>query len=466
MRNGVNLDNAAGRLGATHVLAGAIRKQWDRVHVEATVTDLATRLASGGFSGDLATAQLSTLPVSLAGVVTSSFHLSTVVPARVAAEALPLYLRAVALLRRDNSSYQPTLRLLEEASKLDSSSPLIQASLAEAWLQAFRASRDARWLRLAEDAAYRAQALHPDSVPVLLIRGQLEQATGRPENAMVAYRRATEVQPSNAEVWRHIGGAYRGMSLYTEAVAALQKSIALDDAYYGPHVDLGFTYFRMGRYADAAGEYRMAIAASPELAIAHNYLGALLLSAGKDEEAEKAIRRSIEITPAWDALHNLGIFLIYHRRDPEAIQTFEQALRLGNDAPALRINLADACRRERRREEAASHYQRALEQAQAAVAQNPRDGQARTFLAYSSARLGNATRARFEIAQATQQAPTDSQVLHMAVMTYVALGEREPALRLLESASREVLEDLNRQPDLAQFSLDPRYQQIRARLAL
>ena len=54
----------------------------------------------------------------------------------------------------------------------------------------------------------------------------------------------------------------------------------------------------------------------------------------------------------------------------------------------------------------------------------------------------------------------------MAVMTYVALGEREPALRLLESASREVLEDLNRQPDLAQFSLDPRYQQIRARLAL
>ena len=100
VRNGVNLDNAAGRLGATHVLAGAIRKQGDRVHVEATVTDLATRLASGGFSGDLATAQLSTLPVSLAGVVTSSFHLSTVVPARVAAEALLLYLRAVALLRR------------------------------------------------------------------------------------------------------------------------------------------------------------------------------------------------------------------------------------------------------------------------------------------------------------------------------------------------------------------------------
>ena len=74
-----------------------------------------------------------------------------VVPARVAAEALPLYLRAVALLRRDNSSYQPALRLLEEASKLDSSSPLIQASFAEAWLQAFRASRDARWLRPAEE---------------------------------------------------------------------------------------------------------------------------------------------------------------------------------------------------------------------------------------------------------------------------------------------------------------------------
>jgi tetratricopeptide (TPR) repeat protein len=225
------------------------------------------------FSGELGPGQLAGLPTSLPGVVTRSFHLGRVLPARIAAAALPLYLRAIALLRRDTISYREALALLEEASGLDSNSPLIQASMPEGYLQAYAAGKDPRWLRPAEEAARRAQALHPDWVPVLLTLGQLERTAGRLESSIRVFRPATEVEPENSEVWRHLGATHQGVSDYSEAIAALKKAIDLDPAYYAPHTDLGFTYFRMGRYADAAAEYRAVIAAAPDLALGYNYLG-------------------------------------------------------------------------------------------------------------------------------------------------------------------------------------------------
>ncbi len=463
LRHKVDEASAVGKLGATHVLSGSVAKSSGAMHVRAMVTDLRSRATVDHFSGDLAVDQVGGLPVSLAGLVTRSFHLAQVIPARISVAAQAPYLRAVALLRRDTVSHQEALVLLDEASRADSSSPLIQAAMAEAWLQAYSAGRDVRLLQSATDAAKRAQSLHPDSVPVLLLLGRMERESGRPEDSLPFFRRAEEVQPDSSEVWRHIGGAYQNMALYDESVAALKKSIALDPAYYAPHLDLGFTYLRTGHYSDAATEYRAVVVAAPDLALGHSYLGAALLSTGADEEAERSLRQSIELGPSRAALNNLGVLLIYRRRDPEAIQAFEQALRIGPDAAVLRVNLADACRRVGRREQALAHYRQALEQAQATVGQNPRDAQARAFLAYANLRLGSAARARFEIAQAIQMAPADFQVIRAAVMTFEALSQREPALSLLQSASREVLEDLSRQPDLAQFSQDPRYQQLRAR---
>ena len=464
LRYKVDEASALGKLGATHVLSGSVTKSGGAMHVRAVVTDLQSRVRVDQVAGDLAADQVGNLPVSLAGLVTRSFHLAQVIPARISVAAQAPYLQAVALLRRDTVSHQEVLALLEEASRIDSSSPLIQAAMAEAWLQAYFAGRDVRLLQPATDAATRAQSLHPDSVPVLLLMGTLERASGRPESSLSFFRRAGEMEPNNSEVWRKVGGAHQDVALYNEAIAALRKSIALDPAYYAPHLDLGFTYFRMGRYAEAAVEYRAVNRTAPDLAIGYNYLGAMLLTSGRaDDEAERAFRRSLELGPSRTAWNNLGVLRIYHRQDSEAIRDFGEALRIGPDAAVLRINLADACRRLDRRAEALAHYRKALEMSQMEVGQNPRDAQVRAMLGYVLTRLGAPDRARFEIGQAVRMVPADSQVVRFAAMGFEALGDRNQALAVVEGCSPEILGDLSRQPDLALFSQDPRFIRLQAR---
>ena len=173
----------------------------------------------------------------------------------------------------------------------------------------------------------------------------------------------------------------------------------------------------------------------------------------------------LELGPSRTAWNNLGILQIYHHRDPEAIVSFEEALRIGPDAALLRINLADACRRVARRPAAVAHYRKALEMSQTAVSQNPKDTRMRAMFGYLLTRLGEPNRGRFEVGQAVKMAPADSQVARFAAMAYEALGDRAQALAAVESCSREVLEDLIRQPDLALFSQDPRFIQLRARVS-
>jgi hypothetical protein len=47
-------------------------------------------------------------------------------------------------------------------------------------------------------------------------------------------------------------------------------------------------------------------------------------------------------------------------------------------------------------------------------------------------------------------------------LTYAALGERDQAIAVVATAPFDVLRQLDRHPDLADFCRDPRYRQLRA----
>ena len=81
-------------------------------------------------------------------------------------------------------------------------------------------------------------------------------------------------------------------------------------------------------------------------------------------------------------------------------------------------------------------------------------------MAYISARLGDRQRAEDEIAQALQLSPGETKVIRNAVLTFEALGERDKAIQVLSSASPDLLRELDRQPDLADFRQDSRFKQL------
>jgi hypothetical protein len=92
--------------------------------------------------------------------------------------------------------------------------------------------------------------------------------------------------------------------------------------------------------------------------------------------------------------------------------------------------------------------------------QNPRNGYIRAFVGYFAARLGNQERAEDEIGQALQVSPGDGKVIRRAVLTFDALGLTDRALDVLANATPELLQELGRHPDLAEFRRNPRFIQL------
>jgi serine/threonine-protein kinase len=456
IRYGVESPTAAQRLRATHASTVKIGPQGERIDFRATVTNTSTGEVLREFTGDFHRDDVAALSTSLAGVATSALRLDKAMPAAVAPAAYVHYAAGLASLRRTPKDFDAAIASFDQALKSEHGSALVHGGLAEAYLNKFTATNDRRWLSEASRFARQAESLHPDSPPVLLVKGSVEQEEGRPERAIELFRRAAELEPNNPEAWRRAGIALHRMSRNDEAVRALQKSIQLAPDYYAPRVELGGIHFRMGHYAEAVEDFLGAARVAPELPEAHSLLGGALLASGKDREAEESLRRSIALRPTRAALNNLGVSLRYQGRDREATLVLEKALSAGPDDARLRLNLGNSLLRTGRNAQARENFQRAHDLARSALLLNPRNAAARAQFAYSSVRLGQPVNAADEVEQAVRLAPSEYTVLFWGLMTLEALGRRTEALPLLDNASAEQLQDLRRQPDLAEFFRDPK----------
>ena len=455
LKRGVNPSELA-RLGATHVLNGSAMEQDGNLRVRAEVKEVGTGIVLRNYSAVLQPAEVGNLSTSLTGLVTSTFNLPSTLPAAIATAAAPLYWRGLNLLVNSSSDYEPALALFQQALGLDGSSPLIYSGLAQAFLQKYAASNDSQWLDRAGEAAWKAEALHPDSGRVQQVLSSLERARKVPSRALPHSERATQLDPGNPDFWLELAETYRLLGRFPDAIRTYQKAIALAPGYYAPHQDLGFALFQLGRYREAADQFNVIAALAPDLPEELAYAGAILLSAGRDGEAEAAVERSLRIHETGAAYLNLGVLRIYQLRDQEAAELFEKAVHLSPENALARINLADTQRRLGRAAEAKSNYGRA-----AAMLDASHEAFDRALLAHVRARLGDAKGARREAGQAVQLAPFDWQVIRWAILCYETLGDRQQSLKLVESAPAEVLEDLKRQPDLKRFSENPRFIQIR-----
>src|SRR5262245_53989757 len=451
---------AATRLRATHALSGELEAHDDVISVHAILTELNSGSILQRFDGTFRPQELASVSTSLAAVVTSAFHLRRAPPASVLPAAYADYAHGLALLRRDFSSYDEATRDFDAAQRIDSRSPLVFAALAEAYSQKFRATKDSQWLQQASSVAERAQSLHPDSVPVLLVLSSIEQTEGKPERAIERLKRAAELEPNNSEVWRQMGTSLENTGRNEEAVQALRKAIQLAPDYFRPHRDLGTFYVRKGRFTEAVEEYRIVTQLAPELPEGYSDLGGVLLVAERENEAEGVLRHSIMLRETRAALNNLGVLLRYQKRDSEAIPIMQRGLAAGADDAAIRLNLANALRRTGRFAEARESYQRAYELARAALLLNPRDAISRARLSYSMVQLGMPALAADEALQAVKLSDSDYYTLYWAIMTLDTLGRRTDAFALLKHASQQQLKDLRRQPDLVEFVNDPRFTKL------
>jgi tetratricopeptide (TPR) repeat protein len=181
--------------------------------------------------------------------------------------------------------------------------------------------------------------------------------------------------PDIAELFE-AGVRHFGAGRYDEAARCFERVLDAEHAHAEAHLNLGLAYQRLGRREDASDSFLLALAARPDFAEAHFNHGVLTLEAGAHEaaarsfeaaigcrnaypealsnlgyvqarylgrpgEAERNLRRAIEIDPAFaDAWCNLGLLLQDQGRFDEALAAYEEALRHDPAQQEARLNRA------------------------------------------------------------------------------------------------------------------------------
>jgi serine/threonine protein kinase/tetratricopeptide (TPR) repeat protein len=453
-------DQAREVLHATHALQTRVKHEGDEFVAQGTIIDLSTQTPLREFAGRYSPATIGTMPAAFAGAISVALRLhGPVTPDILSSAATPAYDQGLYLLRRDHQSFDEAIASFEQAARLDPRSSLPLAGLVEAKIMKFEETHQQSCLDDARRSLRAAESLSPDSLRVRMAAGLLKETASQYEQALEDYRSVQDHEPRNVEALRRIAGVYDKLHMSSQAIEAYQNAIELDPGYYAGYHGLGVLYYFHGNYPEAARQFQKAIERAPGLFDEYTNLGAALDELGRDTEAEKALLTSLKLRETPRALNSMGAIRAYQKKDSEAIAYYKRAVALDPSSYIYVENLADSNRRLGRVRDADAAYRHAMELALATLKENPRLGYPRGYVAYIAARLGDRKRAEDEIAQALQLSPNETKVIRSAVLTYEALGERERAIQVLDAATPDLLQELDRQPDLVDFSRDSRFRQ-------
>jgi tetratricopeptide (TPR) repeat protein len=448
------------RLGATHVLRGSMTRQGAVLEVRAAIVDTSTQVAIREFATDYQIADAGNVAPALSALVAAAFRLPRQRSAeQIASTAYNAYAAGMASLHSSSSGYTDAIAAFERAIVLDPQSVLPRAGLVEAVYNGWLVTHDPRWLTRGRAALVEAERLNADSLAVRLAAGRINLVPGSYDKSALEYQRATVLEPNSPEAWAGLARAYQEMHDHdADAAAAYAKAVELQPNYYAPLIDRGDFYRRLGNYAEAEKQWRSVVALAPTLPAGHVNLGGLYTDMGRYGDAEGELKRALDIDPrSREALNNLGSLYQYMGRDDAAVVQFERARTIGPETHVLLLNLGDSYRRLGRTPDAAAAYRRARELADPLLLSNPRDAAIRAFVAYFALRLGDRATAEREIVQALNVGGENRTVLRRAAICYEALGQRDRALAVLQSAPADLLRELNRQPDLVALRSDSRF---------
>jgi Flp pilus assembly protein TadD len=124
---------------------------------------------------------------------------------------------------------------------------------------------------------------------------------------------------------------------------------------------LGMANIERGRHDDAANAFLQALAIDPNYELALNNIGALYNSTGKIAEARPYLLKVAELFPyGVNGLMNLGVNYYLSGELPQAEQLFKEALTLDPQSADARARLGDAYLRMSKPDLAAAYYEEAI----------------------------------------------------------------------------------------------------------
>jgi tetratricopeptide (TPR) repeat protein len=202
----------------------------------------------------------------------------------------------------------------------------------------------------------------PDLVDLRASLGLNEQRLGENDKAAVEFKRAIEIEPSNAAAHFELGSCYFRLGRRNDAIQQLKAALALEPWYTRADEALADLYIQNKDFAAARAHLNHLLSVDPNSYTAHFNLGVLAAMGQNWSEAQQQMLAAIRTDPNSAEAHNTlgGIYLQRGELEPAQHQ-FEEAIRLQSKLASAHYNLALVFQKQGKKEEAVQEFHAAQE---------------------------------------------------------------------------------------------------------
>ena len=295
----VGIADIADELNVAHVLEGSVRKSGQQVRITTQLIRSADSSHLWSATYDRTLDNIFAIQDEIAAAVVGELRIALLgeaVPHAAAtdSEAYSLYLQGRYLADRlTQEAYEEAELLLKHALTIDPGFAPAWRQLGEVYLGQEDFDRpidDAR--KLAQYAFERSLALDPDFSPVyaslsLLARRNLDYAAADKYLQEVLKLNDDSVFPYGAAA-----SLSRTFGRMNESMDLARKSIAFDPVSSSAYANLGYSCYYAMRLDEAASSFHRSISLNPANFRSYVYLGRVLLTQGKPQEALEVFQKS------------------------------------------------------------------------------------------------------------------------------------------------------------------------------
>jgi len=172
-----------------------------------------------------------------------------------------------------------------------------------------------------------------DGAPTWKARGTALARAGHYEEAIDAYQRAVQLNPTDPEVYNDLGNAYFATMQLDRARDLYRKTLELAPDHAWAMNNLGYTYFAAKEYETAVQWFQRALTREPDHLFARMNLAVTYHDMGAYDAAIRELQRLLEDHPKTaKAYYNLGLSYTLKGDYPQALDAFHTYLKMAPDA--------------------------------------------------------------------------------------------------------------------------------------
>jgi adenylate cyclase len=305
-------------LGVSTVLQGSVRKAGNRLRVTLQLIDVASQEHTWSESYDRDLTDVFALQSEIAEKTAGTLRLELLGPQRESLRRRPtsslaaynFYLQGLhQLTGLTYESYAASIRFLEQAVQADPNFAGACAMLANQLISlAGETIPAAEAFPRARELIERALALEPDSSEAHLARGNLAFQDERNwALAEAEFRRAIELNPSNAPAHFWYAAILRAFQRFDDALEQLRLASELDPMWERLPVTTGRIYLDAGDFAGAEAQVERSLTRSPGSVDPLLLRSSILIRSGRIEEARRVLEQTDGLVPTLQRLDRAAL---------------------------------------------------------------------------------------------------------------------------------------------------------------